>query len=118
MSFNVPMKVLYRRLPRDKRICTYYRCGQPVLRNLDRDWLLKTGQIIHHGCLMAAQDERYRCLECFTIFNAIEAAFDEHQIVHGDEVRQDLRVICPNCGCQNLKPLKPLGGSETMEKVP
>jgi DNA-directed RNA polymerase subunit RPC12/RpoP len=102
------LRRLYGSIPIDKRLCSYYLCQQRILRNIDRD---KDGRIYHHGCLMSAQDERYRCLECFTIFDATEAAFAEHQIVQGDEVRQSLRVICPNCGCQNLKSLKPFGGS-------
>ena len=94
------LRRLYGSIPTNRRICNYYRCQKAILRNIDRD---KDGHIYHHGCLMTAQDERYRCLECFTIFDATEATFEEHQIVQGDEVRQALQVICPNCGCQNLK---------------
>lgn len=102
------IRYLYRKIPKSKRTCSYYLCQKPILRNITRD---KNGHIYHYGCLSDAQDERYRCLECGSLFDATEAAYDEHQIVQGDEVRQSLEVICPNCGCQNLKSLKPFGGS-------
>jgi hypothetical protein len=98
MSF----RFLYRTVPVAKRLCSYYRCQKPILRNIARD---KTGHLFHYGCLQTARDEQYRCLECFSIFDATEAAFTEKQIVQGDEVQQALQPICPNCGCQNLKPL-------------
>lgn len=95
------LRRLYGSIPVEKRLCNYYRCpSKPIIRNIDRD---KNGHLYHHGCLMAAQDEQYRCLECYTIFDATGAAYEEYQIVCGDEVRQSLRVICPNCGCRNLK---------------
>jgi len=102
------IRYLYRKIPKSKRTCSYYHCQKPILRNITRD---KNGHIYHYGCLSDAKDERYRCLECGSLFDATEAAFAEHQIVQGDEVRQSLEVICPNCGCQNLKSLKPFGGS-------
>ena len=102
------VRYLYQAIPRSKRLCNYYLCQKPILRNIARD---KNGHIYHYGCLSDAKDERYRCLECGSLFDATEAAFAEHQIVQGDEVRQSLEVTCPNCGCQNLKSLKPFGGS-------
>jgi DNA-directed RNA polymerase subunit RPC12/RpoP len=52
---------------------------------------------------MDAKEEKHRCLECFAIFDATEAAFDTKQIVHGDEVSEGLQVLCPHCGSMNLK---------------
>lgn len=102
------VRYLYQMIPRSKRLCNYYRCQKPILRNIARD---KNGHIFHYGCLSDAQDERYRCLECGSLFDATEAALYEKQKVSGDEVKQILGVSCPNCGCQNLKPLLPFGGS-------
>ena len=101
------IRALYHKIPKSKRICSYYRCQKELQRNPD----FKNGYLYHHGCKMDAEDERYRCLECGSLFDATEAAFAEHQIVQGDEVRQSTQPICPNCGCQNLKSLKPFGGS-------
>ena len=105
------LRVLYRKVPANQRFCSYYRCQKPILRNIDRD---KDGKLYHHGCLMAAQDEQYRCLECYSIFNATEAAFESGERWNGDEVREVLRVRCPNCGCANLKPLSPHGITRTV----
>jgi hypothetical protein len=102
------LRIIYRKVPPSKRLCNYYRCQKPILRNIDRD---KDGRIYHHGCLMSAQDERYRCLECYSMFDATEVALYEKQRFQGDGVKQILSVSCPNCGCQNLKPLLPFGGS-------
>jgi len=101
------LRRLYGSIPTNKRACSYYQCQKPILRNIDRD---KDGRIYHHGCLMSAQDEQYQCLECFTVFNATEAAFTSCQKIQGDSIGEGLRPICPNCGCQNLKSLKPFGG--------
>lgn len=104
MSFdNLTIKVLYRRIPRSKRICK--GCQRPVLRNLDRDWFLKTGQIYHHGCRMAAEDEKWRCLECFVTFNATEASFIEVTDFRDDEFHERRKAVCPNCGSHNVKSL-------------
>ena len=90
-------------MPASRRLCNYYRCSRPgsvIQRNIDHD---KNGHIYHHGCLMDTQDERWRCLECFMIFDATEASFEETQILKNDEFRERYRPICPACGCHNLK---------------
>jgi hypothetical protein len=46
------IRLLYLRIPARQRLCSYYRCKEPVLRNIDRD---KQGRIYHHGCLLSAQ---------------------------------------------------------------
>jgi hypothetical protein len=96
------LRVLYRKIPASKRICKYYRCQQPILRNIDRD---KDGHIYHHGCLMSAQDEKWRCLECFVTFDATEAAFVETQDFRNEEFHERLKAVCPNCGSHNVKSL-------------
>jgi len=55
------------------------------------------GRIYHHGCLMAAQDEQWRCLNCWLIFDATEAAFDT--------LGSRVVPLCPNCGSAGLKRL-------------
>jgi DNA-directed RNA polymerase subunit RPC12/RpoP len=92
------LRRLYSSIPLDRRLCSYYRCQKPILRNIDRD---RSGHIYHHGCLMAAQDEQYRCLECYLTFDATEAAFDLCQSSFNDEFREKLTVVCPSCGSRN-----------------
>ena len=103
------IRALYRKIPKSKRICSYYRCQKELKRNPD----FKNGQLYHHGCKMDAEDERYRCLECGSLFDATEAALIEKQIWQGDDMIARLKPTCPNCGCINLKPLSPrvFGGS-------
>jgi DNA-directed RNA polymerase subunit RPC12/RpoP len=96
------LRIIYRRTQPSKRLCNYYRCQKPILRNIDRD---KDGRLYNHGCLMSAQDEQYRCLECFSIFDATKAGFTPRQIIQGDSIGDGLQIVCPNCGCMNLKPL-------------
>jgi hypothetical protein len=96
------LRALYQRIPESKRTCNFYRCRNPILRNIDMD---KDGRIYHHGCLMEARDERWRCLECFTVFDATEAVFEEAQKIVGDDVTEQLKVLCPGCGGSNIKSL-------------
>ena len=108
------LRILYRRIPRDKRICNYYGCQKRILRNIDRD---KEGRIYHHGCLMTAQDEHFRCLDCYRTFDATEGSFETVQVQRQDEFREKLIMICPNCGSHNLKRLSPFGGSNSHVQV-
>ena len=94
------LRIIYRKVPSDMRICNYYRCRQPILRNIDRD---KEGRLYHHGCLMSAQDESWRCRACFLVFDGTEATVEEAQVVRGEEYCEHLRVMCPNCGGSDLK---------------
>ncbi|HLE74948.1 MAG TPA: hypothetical protein VI864_02760 [Candidatus Bathyarchaeia archaeon] len=94
------VRYLYQTIPRSKRICNYHRCQQPILRNIARD---KNGAIYHYGCLQSARDEKWRCRECFLIFDATEASFEETQIFKNDEFRERYHPICPHCGSHNLK---------------
>jgi len=89
------LRRLYKSIPKTKRICNYYRCQRPILRNIDRD---SEGRIYHHGCLMAAQDEQWRCLNCYNVFDATEAAFSQ-------DFSDKIQVMCPNCGSINLRRL-------------
>jgi len=59
------------------------------------------GRIYHHGCLMAAQDEQWRCLNCWLIFDATEMAFDV--------LTDRIAPLCPSCGSANLKRLRRFG---------
>ena len=96
MSF----RFLYRRWPASERRCNYFDCQKPILRNITRD---KRGRIYHYGCLQTALDEKWRCRNCWTTFDATECAFDEEQLMRGDEVKQKLIPICPSCGSHDLK---------------
>ena len=96
------LRVLYRKIPVSKRICNYYRCQQPILRNIART---KNGAIYHYGCLNNALDEKWRCRECFMTFDATEVSFEEMQILKNDEFRERYRPICPGCGSHNIKSL-------------
>lgn len=89
------LRRLYKSIPKTERICSYYRCQRPILRNIDQD---KEGSIYHHGCLMTAQDERFRCLNCGAIFDATEVALDSQL--------GELTLLCPYCGCSDLKHLR------------
>jgi len=97
----VSLRFLYRTVPVHKRICSYYRCMHPILRNLTRD---KNGHLYHYGCLQTARDEQWRCLECNFTFDATEASFFEVENVRNDCNTELLRPQCPNCGNQYLKP--------------
>lgn len=94
------VRYLYHTIPRSKRICNYYDCNKPILRNITRD---KNGAIYHYGCLQTARDEKWRCRECWMTFDATECAFDEKQIMRGDDVKQKFIPICPGCGSHSLK---------------
>lgn len=94
------LRALYQKIPASKRLCSYHKCPSPqIQRNIDRD---KDGRIYHHGCLMEAQDEKYRCLDCFTVFDATEAGFVEAQKIVGDEISEEVKPVCP-CGSSNVK---------------
>ncbi|PIU59772.1 hypothetical protein COS86_02455 [Candidatus Bathyarchaeota archaeon CG07_land_8_20_14_0_80_47_9] len=97
------LRRLYGSISKDKRICNYYRCQRPILRNIDRD---KKDRLYHHGCFMAALDEQFRCLNCYTTFDATEGSFETVQVQRQDEFREKLIMICPNCGSHNLKRVK------------
>jgi len=56
------------------------------------------GRLYHHGCLLSALEERYRCLNCYAIFNATQVSLD-YQL-------GKLTLLCPHCGSSNLKRLK------------
>lgn len=94
------LRILYRQIPSNKRICNYYRCQNPILRNIDRD---KSGRLYHHGCLMSALDETWRCRNCFLTFDATKAAFDETQTFQNEEFGEHFKAKCPNCGSLDLK---------------
>jgi hypothetical protein len=96
------LRFLYRKVPVTQRTCSYYRCQKPILRNIARD---QNGKLYHYGCLGSARDERYRCLECYSMFDATEASFQSRQRIQGDSIGEIIRLACPNCGCINLKPL-------------
>lgn len=98
MSF----RFLYRTIPASKRICSYYRCMKPILRNLARD---QNGRLYHYGCLQTAKDEKWYCSECFFTFDATEASFVEAENLRNDCNTEILRPQCPNCGNQGLKPV-------------
>lgn len=98
MSF----RFLYRTVPAAKRICSYYRCLKPILRNVTRD---KGGHMYHYGCLQTAKDEMWHCSECNFTFDATEASFFEVENVRNDCNTELLRPQCPNCGNQHLRPV-------------
>lgn len=92
---------LYKTVPVDQRVCSYYKCPSGrIRRNIART---NDGRLWHYGCLNDAHEEKYRCLECYMTFDATEASFQEGQVIHGDEIREQPKPICPNCGCSNLK---------------
>lgn len=90
------LRILYRKIPVNKRICSYYRCQKPILRNIAED---QEGRIYHYGCLQSARDQRFRCLNCYAIFDGTE-------VVVSEEFSDKLTPICPYCGSRNLKRLQ------------
>ena len=101
---------IYREVPPAKRSCSYYRCQDPIRRNI---FTTKDGRLWHYGCWQDARDEQYQCLECWGRFDATEAAFIEGQGCRSDDFRPVQRVICPYCGSVNVKGLSQVGVIET-----
>jgi hypothetical protein len=98
MSF----RFLYRKVPLEKRICTYYKCNNRIQRNLIPD---KNGHLYHLGCLNNAREKMWHCFECNLTFDATEASFFEVENARNDCNTMLLRPQCPNCGNQDLKPV-------------
>jgi hypothetical protein len=98
----VSLRFLYRKIPVAKRICSYYRCQRPIIRNIAR---AQDGRLYHYGCLQSARDEVYECLECYLHFDGTEAGFVDAQKFRGDMMQEGFRPACPNCGSSNLKTL-------------
>lgn len=96
------IRLLYKDIPRAERRCNYYGCQQAILANIDQD---KGGRIYHHGCLITAETETFRCLECYATFDGTEVAFEFQEHFKGDEVTQRSVLSCPHCGCRALKRL-------------
>jgi len=96
------VRYLYQSIPHSKRLCSYYRCQKPILRNIARD---KSNRIYHYGCLQTAKDEQWRCPECYATFDATEASFYEAENLRNDRCTEVLRPMCPHCGCQAVRPV-------------
>jgi len=89
------LRFLYRQMPVSRRVCSYYRCQKPILRNIAQD---KTGALYHWGCLQSARDEQYECLECASSFDGTEVVLTDY----GDKTV----VGCPSCGSVNLRSMR------------
>jgi hypothetical protein len=96
------LRFLYRQMPVTKRVCSYYRCQEPILRNIAKD---KKGRLYHYGCLMSALDEKFQCLECLNRFDGTDVVFEVAEKWVDNQVSQILLVRCPHCGCENIKRL-------------
>ena|SRR3972149_7371702 len=94
------VRYLYNTLPSSKRVCSYYLCRKPILRNNAKTG---DGRLWHWGCLNDARDEHFKCTDCFARFDATEASFEECERGLGDEFRQGLSPVCPFCGAPILK---------------
>lgn len=94
------IRYLYRSLPKSGRTCSYYRCHDPILRNIARD---KAGRLYHWGCLQTALDEQYKCLDCYDNFDATEAVLEEKQKFVGDSQKTLYSLACPNCGSRSIR---------------
>lgn len=98
------VRVLYKQVSASQRPCSYYQCRKPILRNIAQD---KKGRLYHYGCLLDAQEERYRCLECFGQFDATEVAVEAETVMQREGyMRETMRPRCPFCGCMNLKRIR------------
>lgn len=86
------LRRLYKSVPKDKRICSYYRCQKPILRNIDEC----DGQIIHHGCLLSAKEDKFYCYDCSTELDGTEVGL----VDYGEEKTV---FACKFCGGTNLK---------------
>lgn len=86
------VRYLYRVLPASKRICSYWRCGTQILRNLTRT---ADGRLWHYGCLQSAKDDHFQCFDCNSRLDGTEV-----NQVDFDEGR---KFACGNCGSTNLK---------------
>ncbi len=89
------IRFLYKKVPESQRICSYYRCQRPILRNIFMD---SRGRIYHYGCLNSARDEQHRCLNCGMGFDGTEAAVGSASVFFNAEYSYQFRVLCPNCG--------------------
>jgi len=86
------IRYLYRVLPSSKRICSYWRCGTQILRNIAKT---DDGRLWHYGCLQSAKDDRFHCLDCDSHQDSTEinvADFGEGPI-----------FTCGNCGSTHVK---------------
>jgi len=93
MSF----RFLYRRVAVQNRRCAY--CQKIIRRNIVKD---KNGQLYHWGCLQTAREQKYRCLECYTTFDATEAAWETVESSRNDDFMERRRPVCPHCHSMNL----------------
>lgn len=82
------VRYLYRVLPASKRVCSYWRCAQRILRNMTKT---EDGRLWHYGCLQTAKDERYRCVECGSFL-------DGTQVSLADYADGKPTLSCGNCG--------------------
>lgn len=87
------LRRLYRSVPKDERLCSYHGCQKSILRNIDED---DEGNLYHHGCLMDAKDETWRCLDCFTTFDGTHVT-----AIDFDGSRPT--KCCGFCGSHNIK---------------
>jgi hypothetical protein len=93
-------RFLYQRVPVKERICSYYLCQKPILRNIAQT---PDGRLWHYGCLNTAKDEQHKCLECFGTFDGTEAILSEHEQDRGDTFSMEMKLSCPYCGAEVSK---------------
>jgi predicted nucleic acid-binding Zn ribbon protein len=86
------IRYLYRVLPASKRVCSYWRCGTIILRNLART---EDGRLWHYGCLQSAKDDHFHCLDC-------GANMDSTEITLTD-LGEGPVFSCGSCGSSHLK---------------
>jgi len=91
------LRFLYVKIPASQRICSYYRCQHPILRNIART---SDGRIWHYGCLSDAREEHHKCQGCFSSFDGTEAVWSEQEVGKSDEFQMRFKLCCPNCGVQ------------------
>ena len=83
---------LYQAIPESQRICSFYRCQQPILRNITKT---EDGRIWHYGCLMTARDQKFYCFNC-------QAQLDGTQVTPID-INGQQNFACLLCGSMNIK---------------
>jgi hypothetical protein len=99
-------RALYKKVPLDKRVCSWIHCQDPIKRNLIRS---KDGRLWHYGCYNNARDTHFECKVCFSTYDGTEVIYVEGGV--GEDFRQQWKPTCPSCGA-DLKGLNQAGAVE------
>lgn len=101
-------RALYKKLPLNRRVCSWIHCQNPIERNLIKS---KDGRLWHYGCYNNARDAHFSCKECLATYDGTEVVFVEGLTSGNDDFRQQWQPTCPGCGAE-LKNANQIGAVE------